>query len=451
MQLTRAAQAHARAHSCCILLAAARSAQTPNSRQGKYTRQRTMSGTGSTAPGRPSMTTPTSRPRGRPEPGPPRQRGTHPNFSSSLRSARNGHEMNAPPPSVPEGAAPLQTHATSWDPADARLALSITLNASLVPSVVDGGRLRFDAGHIAVLDDFLDPASVESIRVWLGIEGASPTPTGEKWERSTADDATGARTWGLKAAALRQLEASPPTGVVEFNSRIVKLFPGVHIVHQFVQQGAEHRCERFVANAACVGDHFSWHVDADPSTLPPPSGGYVNREKGRPLYVSALLYLDTNWPDDFDGETLFLDSSGTGIFVRPRHGRVVLMDQDVPHRLSPPSSRAGRPRYSLVWKLMFIPRTSTERCCISRPEWGRPTPFGSDARAVQLSKALQQDKQEQTLSGTKRRAEEPPMTEPGPKGDGRRAIKRQASQMADEVPRAKRHSCCADEMQTDAA
>ncbi len=40
---------------------------------------------------------------------------------------------------------------------------------------------------------------------------------------------------------------------------------------------------RYVANAAVHGDSYSWHVDADPSTLPYPSpwtleyGQYVNR------------------------------------------------------------------------------------------------------------------------------------------------------------------------------
>ena len=42
-----------------------------------------------------------------------------------------------------------------------------------------------------------------------------------------------------------------------------------------------------------------------------------------------------------------------GVVVRPKRGRAVLMDQDVLHRVSAPSASAeGRPRYSLVWKLV---------------------------------------------------------------------------------------------------
>ncbi len=38
--------------------------------------------------------------------------------------------------------------------------------------------------------------------------------------------------------------------------------------------------------------------------------------------------------------------------------RVVLMDQDMPHRISAPSRAAnGAPRYSLVWKMVWFERT----------------------------------------------------------------------------------------------
>jgi hypothetical protein len=98
-------------------------------------------------------------------------------------------------------------------------------------------------------------------------------------------------------------------------------------------------CSCFLANAAVHGDSYSWHVDADPSTFPCPSpwtdsyGSYCNREPGKPLLFSLLLYLDGDWPLDHDAETLFLDAmSATGVFVRPKRWRAVLMDQDVVHR-----------------------------------------------------------------------------------------------------------------------
>jgi hypothetical protein len=63
------------------------------------------------------------------------------------------------------------------------------------------------------------------------------------------------------------------------------------------------------------------------------------------------------WTPGMDAETLFLDpGTGTGVFVRPAPGRVLLMDQDVLHRVSTPSQSAGKPRYSLVLKLCFYPK-----------------------------------------------------------------------------------------------
>ena len=54
-------------------------------------------------------------------------------------------------------------------------------------------------------------------------------------------------------------------------------------------------------------------------------------QPGKPLFVSMLIYLDDDWPIEQHAETLAIDfDTDTGVFVRPRPGRVVLMDQ-VPH------------------------------------------------------------------------------------------------------------------------
>ena len=75
-----------------------------------------------------------------------------------------------------------------------------------------------------------------------------------------------------------------------------------------------------------------YEEDADPSSFPADCpwtdvhGEYVNGEPNKPLFVSALVYLNDTWPDRWDAETLFMDSaSSTGVFVRPRPGRLVLM------------------------------------------------------------------------------------------------------------------------------
>lgn len=288
---------------------------------------------------------------------------------------------------------PVQTRPTAWTPASLRVTLNLTLDGCIVPSAAEGG-VRVDTAHVAVLDGLAEAAICASIRERLCGTGAQPPA--ELWERRTADSPDAARTFGLRDEAMRALESTPPDGVVELQSRLALLYGAdCMLCHQpsLCRDGAA-VCERFVANAAVAGDRFQWHVDADPSSLPPSEwmaahGTYTNRERGKPLFISAILYLDAEWPDEFEAETHFLDrQAGAGFFVRPKCGRVVLMDQDILHRLSPPSSSAGRPRYSLVWKLLLVPRSQTQRASIARPEWGRPTAFGSAARVEALIRAL---------------------------------------------------------------
>ena len=63
---------------------------------------------------------------------------------------------------------------------------------------------------------------------------------------------------------------------------------------------------------------------ADPTSFPDSlwrqvHGDYCNREPGKPLFVSLLLYLNDPWPRDWDAETLFLDDqTDVGLVVRPR-------------------------------------------------------------------------------------------------------------------------------------
>jgi hypothetical protein len=109
------------------------------------------------------------------------------------------------------------------------------------------------------------------------------------------------------------------------------------------------------------------------------------QEAGKPRLVSMLLYLNSVWPLANGGETVFLDSaSDTGVAVRPKPGRVVLMDQDVLHRVSAPSAAAARPRYSLVWKLALLPAAHADAQqlpgLLLRGAGAGAIPFGSAAR-----------------------------------------------------------------------
>jgi hypothetical protein len=73
------------------------------------------------------------------------------------------------------------------------------------------------------------------------------------------------------------------------------------------RERGRHHCDVFVANAAVHGDGFRWHVDADPSSFPADCpwtdvyDDYVNGEPNKPLFVSALVYLNDTWPDQWWG------------------------------------------------------------------------------------------------------------------------------------------------------
>lgn len=66
----------------------------------------------------------------------------------------------------------------------------------------------------------------------------------------------------------------------------------------------------------------------------------------KPLFVTMMVYLNPEWTEDLQAETLVMDKkTKTGIFVQPAPGRVLLMDQDAPHRISASAKHAQLPRY----------------------------------------------------------------------------------------------------------
>ena len=59
------------------------------------------------------------------------------------------------------------------------------------------------------------------------------------------------------------------------------------------------------------------------------------------------------------------------------------------YRVSAPSLAAGgRPRYSLVWKLAFLPKQPGQRPCIARREWGTPCSIGSAQKVEHVMRGL---------------------------------------------------------------
>ena len=88
------------------------------------------------------------------------------------------------------------------------------------------------------------------------------------------------------------------------------------------------------------------------------------------------------WTPEKDAETLVLDpGTGTGVFIRPAPGRVLLMDQDATHRVSPPSRSTDVPRYSAVFKLCFYPKDPETRPSLTRARSGE-RPSGSGPRGA---------------------------------------------------------------------
>jgi hypothetical protein len=112
---------------------------------------------------------------------------------------------------------------------------------------------------------------------------------------------------------------------------------------------------------------------------------------GKPRLVSVLVYLNSSWPLNFGAETTFLDpASDTGITVRPRPGRLIIMDQDIMHRVNAAAPAANHPRYSLVWKLIVLDTsngTSALAPSFLLKHGGPPVPFGS-ANTMKLAQEL---------------------------------------------------------------
>eukprot|EP00051_Salpingoeca_urceolata_P019483 m.285193 g.285193 ORF g.285193 m.285193 type:complete len:372 (-) comp19430_c6_seq14:237-1352(-) len=274
----------------------------------------------------------------------------------------------------------------TWDASLVRVGLNVRLDGARVPLRDDRVSTRVDKSHLVVLDNFFSEDQRQGLMAileppdWVPTKGPDPA----RWERKTCDSSGLPPTWGLKPMNIRALTSSPPRAVLEIQSRLAALYPEFDIFHMPDYSVVDKApggvaADPFIANAPVYGDCFQWHFDADPLLIP--AHGHTNREPGRSYFVTLLLYPNQSWPRAWDAETLFLDlESDTGVFVRPKPYRAVLMDQDVTHRLCTPSMQAsGRPRYSLVWKLIFRPRDRTRDCSIARPEWGAPIDFGTAA------------------------------------------------------------------------
>ena len=255
-----------------------------------------------------------------------------------------------------------------------------------------------DGGEVLVLDGFVDDDLRAGLLGLLHGDGVDPEVGVDEalWARgAVADGDPGPETeagggeghWGLRPEALLALCQTPPEGptppaVAELQRVLLGLVaranPGggvlARLSYQLSPPGADFGVSPCVANAVAGGAggsgiRYDFHRDADPSSLPPSAwtdafGHYPNRAPGMPRFVTALVYLNRAWKDDWRGATRLrvgprkrpkkARSGRKYVDVAPKPGRLLLMDQDIAHAITH-SNGTAVPRYSLALKLVLHP------------------------------------------------------------------------------------------------
>jgi hypothetical protein len=210
------------------------------------------------------------------------------------------------------------------------------------------------------------------------------------------DDATSC--WGLPAEAIEEICFQPHAAIEEFEGILSDLFPQF-IVSRLPEAVFGDTVSPLNANAPTAGDQFDYHIDGDPQLAPPSPwtdvyGRYPNRIRGKPRFMSCLVYLNDEWDAaQWGAPTRFLDLPTDDYYdVLPRPGRCVIMDQDCSHTVVAPNAGTTRPRYSLVWKLILHPKTHDQDMTdlAETKVWPGPVLFGS---AKQQPQQQQQQKQ----------------------------------------------------------
>jgi 2OG-Fe(II) oxygenase superfamily len=261
----------------------------------------------------------------------------------------------------------------------------------------------WDTSSILVFDDLVSPElradllqSLGSGKGWDDANGPDPSCwegvcwSEEEDEEPCAPDADPIL-YCLTEDALEELcdDSPAPTAVQQFEKILTQLFPA-YTVTRFPESVLGASVTPLNANAPCFGQSFEDHIDADPYFAPPSPwtdvyGRYANRCRGKPRFVSCLIYLNDEWKEEWGAPTRIYDvASGTAVDITPKPGRVVIMDQDITHTVVAPLEAAGkRPRYSLVWKLILHPKEHDQdmrNIAGSHKDWPQPTYVGSAKR-----------------------------------------------------------------------
>jgi 2OG-Fe(II) oxygenase superfamily len=221
-------------------------------------------------------------------------------------------------------------------------------------------------------------------------------PNPDRWIRGglvDIPDQEEDRSFGLSEDGIEELCFEHHDAVEDFEMILSSLFSDF-LVSRLPEAVFGSSVSPMTANAPTSEDSnttFQFHIDGDPNQTPPSPwtdvfGRYPNRAPGKPRFMSCLVYLNDDWNEDWGAPTRFLDvATDTPVDIMPKPGRIVLMDQDITHTVTPPNKSAGkRPRYSLVWKLILHPKERQQdmKKLSGDKSWPEPTLVGSANRKV---------------------------------------------------------------------
>ena len=273
----------------------------------------------------------------------------------------------------------------------------VELDGAMIETVDYLEKTHFDTSSLVVFDDLVDDDLRSRLlnvvnggdkKIWNDSQGPRPG----RWVRGglvdvANDDAeqSSAACYGLSEDAIMDICYNEHPAIAEFESKLSALFPSF-VVTRLPESVLGSNISPVTANAPTHGDSFEFHIDCDPLQVPPSPwadvfGRYPNRSRGRPRFVSCLLYLNEEWNEAFGAPTRFLDPLTEEVYdVTPKPGRCLVMDQDITHRVVAPTKAAGKkPRYSLVFKLILHPKTQGQEMKLScgKEDWPEPILFGS--------------------------------------------------------------------------
>ena len=101
------------------------------------------------------------------------------------------------------------------------------------------------------------------------------------------------------------------------------------------------------ARALLAGDDFDLHRVYTNMIL---HGDLQGPHRDRPGGITALYYANTQWKENWMGETIFYDEHREPVqALAPKPGRLALFDSEIVHRAGVPSRECFEPRVSVAF------------------------------------------------------------------------------------------------------